>query len=239
MARKKSPAGWPITAELEEAQKRGGRILDAMTAGHPAPLRHTLAGPFNRLSQYDPPVALQLGLAPDGRLVCTGLLVGWQLDAIGDATKVPLNERTALTARALRGIKLGEILNELEPLADGVEPFPDRAASPKRYRKFSTGAWPVPNWLHQTVPAVRPPHPGPKGYSDEHYKNVADLYKMALAVKPGAPMKYLTELLGLSPKNQATAYRWRNEAVARGFLPESEQPKTRRGPPDKPRRKRS
>jgi hypothetical protein len=178
-----------------------------------------------RLAKHDPPVALQIGQSPSGKLICTGLLVGWQLDAIGDASKFPMSERTELTARAVHGIKLGEILDDLALLQED-------GGSPKRGRTGTSGAGPIPDWLHRTIP--RPAHPGPKGHTDEWYKHVAETYREALVVAPGSPMKWLQQHLPCSP---AQSYRYRDGAVARGFLPT--QPTARRGPPDKPRRKRS
>ncbi|MGO8873382.1 MAG: hypothetical protein ACLQPH_18660 [Acidimicrobiales bacterium] len=222
----KQPKGWPSEAEQAASNERASALWDAMSAGKdPAPLRHPLAGPFVRLGQHDPPAALQIGFSQSGRLICTGLLIGWQLNAIGDASKVPMDKRTELTARAVHGIRLGEILNDLEPL-------PEDGGSPKRKGKGSTGAVPVPRWLQQSVPVVRPPHPGAKGYPDSHYQKVAEVYLTALMVAPGSPIKWLSEQF---PCSEATAHRWRNEAEKRGFLPE--RPRARRGPPSKSRRK--
>jgi hypothetical protein len=213
MARKQPP-GWPSEAEQVAANERATATVDAMASEDPAPLPHPLTGPFVRLGQHDPPVALQLGLDPEGRLICTGLLVGWQLDAIGDASKVPMSDRTELTARALRRVKLPPILSDLGPHSVA----------------------PLPNWLHQTIPVVR--HPGPKGHSNEHYKMVAELHRTALVTQPASPMKWLAKQLGCA---DATAYRWLDEAAVRGFLPQRK--KIRRGgrpaggPPPKPRQK--
>ena len=39
-------------------------------------------------------MALQLGLSPDGKLICTGVLVGWQLNVFrSDPAKLPMSER--------------------------------------------------------------------------------------------------------------------------------------------------
>jgi hypothetical protein len=215
MARDKQPPGWPSLAEREAAQNHAMALMDEMTFGSdPAPLPHPLAGPFIRLGRHDPPLAMQIGFEPDGRLICTGLLIGWQIDAIGDPAQADPAARKELTARALRDIRLGELLADYAPLAaDGSDPNPSR----------SRDASPIPNWLLQTVP--RPPHPGPKGYDDNHYKRVAQLYKAALVDAPRAPMVRLAEQLQCG---NATAYRWRDEAAARGFLPE--RAKARRGP---------
>lgn len=215
MARKQ-PRDWP--AEADVSAQRAAAIADA--GRDPAPLRHPLAGPYVRLGRHDPPIALQFGHSPEGRLICTGLLVGWQLNAIGDPTKLPSSQRRELTARALRRIKLPEILSDLDPLSEDEELGGPR----KRSRKGTTGADPIPPWLLQSLPVVG--HPGPKGHPDEHYRMVAQRYETALLVAPRSPMKWLAEQLHCSG---ATAHRWRDEAARRGFLPS--RPRVRRGPP--------
>jgi len=228
--RRPKPRGWSL-AEQEKAQRRAIALADKMSVGPSAPLirRHRpvqhpksgraairkggaaptrvvrpehdpsvavyLEGPYAQFLNHDPPVAVQFGLAPNGRLICTGLLVGW--------LAVPPSKRVEVTARAVHEIRLGEILAN----------------------KGTSGESPVPGWLLQTVPMVRPPHPGRAGYPDEHFENVARLYKRALVVAPRAPMKWLSEQLHAS---SATADRWRKGAEDRGFLPERN--KVRRGP---------
>ena len=226
----KNPTGWPSEAELVAAHKRAEAIVDAMHAGEdPAPLRHPLAGPFFRYSRHDPPFALQFARSPNGKLICTGLLIGWQIDAIGDASKVPAEKRTELTARALRRIKLPEVLKNLEPLSKDEEAGGPRSRKRSSVKEFDD-VTPLPNWLDQNVP-IR--HPGPKGHTDEHYKMVVELYRTALIAEPKAPMKWLAKQLG---KSEMTAYRWLDEAAERGFLPKRQKvARSPRLPTNKPR----
>ncbi len=196
-------------------------LVDKMTAGPPAPLRRSsrstgkvvtlLPGPYVRVPHHDPPLVLQIGLSPKGRLICTGLLVGWSEDPTSDSL-------VEVTARAVHEIKLGAILKELEPL-------PEDGGIPQAGKRKRSDVSPVPSWLLQSVPTVRPPHPGQAGHSDEHFENFANLYKRALVVAPGAPMKWLAEQLDIG---DATPYRWRDEAERRGLLPKRD--KARRGP---------
>ena len=124
-----------------------------------------LPGPYSVIPHHDPPLVLQIGRAPDGRLICTGLLVGWR------------DKPVEVTARALHQIRLGEILM-------GLAPLPEDGAAPRGRGKRSDLS-PIPPWLLQQTPTVRPPHPGQAGHTDEHYQNVARLYEEALLVAAG------------------------------------------------------
>ena len=205
-------------------------IDDLLPTSHPEPLLHPLTGPYERVGGYGhgPPMALQLGLSPSGKLICTGLLIGWQLDAPPsvDVRKLPMSERTRVSAREVHEIKLQSILDDLEPvpwLGEGdILDIIDRLLA--RPRKSNTGAGPLPAWLQQQLPVVRAPDPGPEGYDDEHYKMVVVEYKKALA--EGRPMKSLARQFG---RGEATLYRWLDEAEKRGFLPKRDKG-ARRGP---------
>jgi hypothetical protein len=145
-------------------------IEEAVLKGPPE-LRHKLTGPYIRLANQQPPLALQVSKAADGRLVCTGLLIGWQLDRHPLAD--PVADRVEITARQLRAIHLPEIL------AEAVRSQPDM--------------------LPATAPTVRPPHPGNVGYADGYYENVARQYRDALVVEPRSPMKRLAKQLNVAP----------------------------------------
>jgi hypothetical protein len=211
MAKKghRPPEGWRAAQAQAE--------FDAMQGGPPAALLHPLAGPFVRVG-IDLPIALQLGVSPEGRLICTGLLVEWQLNAINDPEAIPIEQRRELTARKLRSINLGKILNDLNPQSFGL---------PRRAKR--AGAMPLPDWFRNSLHVVGSAEPGSE---DEHYRNVAALYQEALLVQPGSPMKWLRAQLHCS---EATAYRWRTEAEVRGFLPKRK--RVRRGPPESPRKR--
>jgi hypothetical protein len=200
-------------AELEAAQRGAIAAADELHRGTPpAPLPRVLEGPYVQIEDNGLPIALQLGLSPSGRLICTGLLVGWLEGAKGGGGELKPSE--------VHAIRLGQLLNDLD-LSD--EPIRDSTISP------------VPNWLRQNVPAVK--HPGHAGHPDDHYERVAQLYTRALVERPGAPMQWLAEQLHVSP---ATAYRWRDEAADRGFLPK--RTKVKRGATrarNQPKRKES
>ena len=220
MARKQQPKGVPSEAEQAASTERALALWGAMSdrKDDPAPLPHPLAGPFVRLGQHDPPVALQIGQSPSGRLICTGLLVGWQINAIGDASKVPKDKRTELTARAVHGIRLGEILNDLELL-------PEDGGSPKRKGKGSTGAVPIPHWLLQSVPTVRPPHPGAKGYPDSHYQKFAELYRDCARSRAEVTDQMGQRTSTRAPRRPPTA--GGTKPSSRGFLPKRPRAPTR------------
>jgi hypothetical protein len=189
----------PSLTEHEVDHQRLVDLFDRLAKGKPpAPLRRGLEGPMVEIPDHDPPLALQVGLSPGGKLICTGMLIGW--------TENPMSQRIELTTRTMRNIRLGEILRDLAPIPDGAAP------NAKQKRLVA----PLPGWLLLHTPDARPSRPGRGGFNDNHYKYVADLYRTACIVAPGAPMKWLAAQLDMS---HATAYRWRDEAAARGFLP--------------------
>jgi len=101
----RQPPGWPPVSprEQEEAQRR----LMGLMAGQEQPgYTIELEGPCLRLTGPGVPVPLvmQLARAEDGRLICTGLVIGG-----GDP-------RVEVTTRALHAIKLGELRDSLAGL---------------------------------------------------------------------------------------------------------------------------
>jgi hypothetical protein len=218
-------------AGLSEQQKA---LHTAIHGGDPAPLLHPLAGPFVRVG-WDPPMALQLGSSSDGRLICTGVLVGWQLNVfMSDPAKVPMTERTEVTPSTLHDIRLGSILKDLAPLS--LSDPTDWVAMEKQMRlsrrtKPAQRAMPLPDWFHQSLPVIARRR-APK--DDEYFKEVAILCQRAPLARRDAPMEWLAERLHCSI---ATAHRRRKEAIKRGFLPER-QPLQRspRMPTSKPKR---
>jgi hypothetical protein len=163
-------------------------------ATRPAALEQDLEGPCFKLLGGDLPLAFQVGTAADGRLVCTGLLIGWN------------EPRAEVTARALRNIRLGEILGDLVPMGARAPTAKGRKAA----RALVTDA-----------PRARTRRPGPAGHPREHYEQVAKLYKEA--GKRRAPVKWVAEQMDASP---ATVHRWLQKCREDGLLARTQ----RRGP---------
>lgn len=156
----------------------------------PAPLDRDLAGFYVELpdAPYPFPVAVQFARTPDGLPYATGVLVGWD------------EPRVEITARALRGIRLGEILG-------GIVELPDKAATPQ-------GRLVAEETLRSAI-RNRPRRPGPGGYPAEHYEQVAALYRQAVEVSPRSPVKWMAAEL---PASLATVHRWLAVTRDRGLL---------------------
>lgn len=130
------------------------------------------------------PVALRVGRRrDDGRLVCTGLILGtYVTDDDGELMPAEGKNVQEITARDLRSIPLGEILT-------------GRLASLLRL------GFPADSGSYEG-PRARG---GPKGYPREHFEGVAAAYRRALHEAPRAPIKTLAAQLHTS---EATARRW-------------------------------
>lgn len=137
----------------------------------------------------------------DGRLECTGLNVS------------PTNDSAAevLTAATLRKIPLGALVEELwkrraDTLADAAGRHRPDPASGTYVPVFTTGD------VHK--PRVgRPPK-----YSDEHYRNVADLYDAAFLARR-SPVKEVADQFWVK---HSTAAKWVATCRVRGLLPPTE-----------------
>ncbi len=72
-------SGWdPKTPGLEAANRRATAVMEMMYGEQPPkPLRRGLPGPYVAITKHDPPLVLQIGLSDRGKLICTGLLIGW------------------------------------------------------------------------------------------------------------------------------------------------------------------
>lgn len=94
-----------LTKRVDEPGRDLMAATDRVNAGRkPKALKHELGGEWVPFLDHNPPLVLQIGLSTDGRLVCTGLLIGWQL---GDSEPVEIK------ARDVHAIKLGALLNGL------------------------------------------------------------------------------------------------------------------------------
>jgi len=150
------------------------------------------------------PVMLRLGQAADGRLVCTGLVVGHEPPADGEPSEI--------TTRSLR-----------IPLASIVQTIARRMEDPDgdlaKLRRFV---------LDQTPAAGGPRvRPGRHGHPAEHYREVAAAYREALRQHPDAPTKALAAMY---PNwSEATVRYWLRMARERGLLGRSERGKAGEG----------
>jgi hypothetical protein len=158
-------------------------------------------------------VLMRIAKAPDGRLICTGLVLG----AFDD---------DEITARTYRRLPLIEFLTEA---ARWSERQPDLA------RQVFGGELP-----RRGGARVRP---GPKGHDDKHFKLVAGLYRRALLSRPRAPVQMLLELIneGREPGgewSEATVRRWLQRARDKGFLREAQAGKAGEVPETKRRKRR-
>ena len=102
---------------------------------------------------------MSLEKSSDGRMVCTGLIVG--LDAYG-----PDGKPTEVTSRALRGIPVAELIGRAmteDPVSDHHAPL----------RRMVLARAPEARTLKR--------QPGPKGHPDDHYP----LGDKAVPARPG------------------------------------------------------
>lgn len=173
---------------LSHVEDESGGVLNDPAHRPAAP--PALLGPYVNITEGPLPVSVQVARR-DGRLVCTGLLVGWA---------VPPAE---VTAGSLRRIRLGQILATLDRLTAAGEPLEELAEDAAALAEWK--------------------HPGPAGHDDEHYQNVARLYREAVRRSPRSPVRWLARQMHASP---ATVHRWLAGARDRGFLERS----YRRGP---------
>jgi hypothetical protein len=150
------------------------------------------------------PVLISLGRAPDGRLIITGLLIA-NLDippVYDDAAPEWFRSKPVeITSRSLRDLPLAELLGSVDALRDDPE-------GKALFRRLFALADDLP----PTFPRRRP---GPKGHPREHFEQVAQAYRIALARAPRAPVKTLAEQMNAS---DATVRRWIQRARDMGLL---------------------
>lgn len=158
------------------------------------------------------PVYLQFGLSEDGRLACTGILMGPRLrPGVAEVRGMPAlligeSGDTEITARDIRRIPLGAVLASVG----------DQARNPS---SPFYGLLPLlPQWaapltdIKERLVKLRP---GPTGHSEEHFRDVANRYRAALRHSPRRPVRALSEELHAS---EATIRRWLQRARDKGFL---------------------
>lgn len=145
-----------------------------------------------------PPIALAISESADGRLVCTGLIIGLNEAYSTPAGAGTFGEPMEVTSRDLRAIPVAELIGR------AVHNAPAHHQAAKR---LALGRAPQ-------LEAVRRA-PGPKGHPDEHFQWIADEYRRALAARPKAPVAWLTEELGV---DRSTITRWLQRARDKGYL---------------------
>ncbi len=146
-----------------------------------------------------PPVALAIGRSADGRLICTGMLIG--LNEAYPLGNNRFGEPMEVTSRDLRGIPVAELIGKAVHAAPAHHELGARFAEARA----------------RDLAAVRR-SPGPKGHPDEHFQWVADMYRRALEARPDAPVVWLTEQLD---RDRSTVNRWLQRARDKGYLGEA------------------
>lgn len=111
------------------------------------------------------PAWVRLGMSADGRLICTGLVIG------------DTGATTEITVRKLRAVPLGALLDQLSnPGDDSIASFISEGLGDLASRSAP-------------VPINR----GPKELPDELLDHVLAQYRRAVAAAPSAPFKHLRD----------------------------------------------
>jgi hypothetical protein len=156
------------------------------------------------------PVVMRLGRSADGRVVCSGLLLGGAGPGNAKAGVQRGRRGVEISASSLRQIPLGLLMDELS------------------HKQF----------LQERLPGFqRPTRLGPRGIPAEKLTEVADLYRRALEERPSAPVQWMTEQIPGptgKPTPAVTIRRWLQRCRDLGLLGPSipgkagEQPTPRR-----------
>jgi len=144
------------------------------------------------------PVSISIGVGVDGRLACTGLIVG---AAEGDSVEI--------TSTSLRSVKIADLLQDVSALTDD-EDFGDLM-----HHVIQSVADDLPG------PRTRP---GARGLPHEHFETVAREYRRALRVAQRAPVQELRRRMGAASGHdvpEPTARRWIQRARDKGLLGEA------------------
>lgn len=176
------------TYDFETLPKRG-----------PGHIREAVDGTWHRVVADDetmPDICVRLAQSPDGRLVCTGLL---------------LTSPTEVTARGMREVRIAEIVTAAARYLSSEGPTSLRWA----LSSFINAGENLSDTVGET--AVARTRPGPSGHPREHYERVAELYRRALVEHPRAPVKALVDQLGPGHAD-STVRRWLREARLMGLL---------------------
>jgi hypothetical protein len=190
----------------------------------PARLRYALDGELDsddwllvRWPGSPFPVLMRLGLSSEGRVVCSGLVLG---GGQPNEPKVGLQRGRAgleVSASSLRQIPLGALLEAL---------------SRRQSENFHLARLPE---------FQRPTRLGPRGIPTEKLAEVAELYRRGLAERPSAPVRWMAEqILGPTgkPTPEVTVRRWLQRCRDLGLLGPSIPGKAGEQPTTRPRRRR-
>jgi hypothetical protein len=137
---------------------------------------------------------VRIGRLPDGRFACTGL----RINNRGDC-------ETEVTARTLREIRLPDIVKSAVHAAHAEDPA---------FSRYLLG-YELPPVAARSRPRLRP---GPPGYDNAFFQDVADLYKESMREDPAHPYKHFRAQWGGAPPSLSTARRWVQRARDKGLL---------------------
>ena len=162
------------------------------------------------------PTYFRLGIGDDGKLVATGLVIAPDGELTARGARVPLADIVARFAEAV-----------IEPatrrrLRVELDNRPEWEQDPRWQQEQPEAPPGSPDWwgalefmampsAGAALPVARV-RPGPHGYSDEHYQQVAETYRHADVRAP------IRAVMREHHASESTATRWVREARRRGYL---------------------
>jgi len=162
------------------------------------------------------PVAVRLGHDEDGRVVCTGLLAGFDVEGVSTTRYVAAHMVTSfenlgddpeqvITTRDLRTIRLGEIVD---------------AAARDLWVRARIAA--IDELAPSPLPRLRKPtqaRPGRRGHDPAFYERFSAIYLLEAGRSSRSPVGALAKRYDVSG---AAIYRWITRARELGYLNEKE-----------------
>ena len=159
------------------------------------------------------PVLVRLGIGDDERLVATGLLIWADGELTARAAHIPLSRIVSGFAAAASNVRT---YKRLRRELFGI----DSPSAPERTWRPPAGSWLAADFL--ALPERERPvrrarlRPGPRGHADDHYREVARVYRDA---KRRHPRSFIKALMREMHTTEKTAHRWIKTAERRGFIP--------------------